>query len=1689
MITVKRNHFYKKQPITANINVRPQYPDLPDTPSITFKMGTNRNENIYLMGTTVPDLPTYGDAEQVGARINLFSSDIEMKDNRNAPDIRAYRLTEDLTLKEGGVAASDKGDRLSLYSVHPINPTPYLEEDFEGNPEDLDTINRMGTNNVVTSSEAYITEKNLMRLIEEQEGGPVSRYNRDNFLKQVEKIDGEMTRFKGNTRGYKCRVSWANSNHTKWKVRPSYNRILFKTKLYKYFDWEWSRTPLIQFNVTRAAAGNIDSTPQATVGNTVFNDFYATRNFSNPYDASETDPLILSNIDLSSENALNGGQSLRFYHNWGYSPYNEQLQVQIGSEKNVNPQTSRASLYDIPFPSLPFDFARTTMDSESSTKVLGATHGVVPEIRLPMNITKLGPNVLVAGEDYSQGGGTVEPPLTKLKLFYGSTTSADAESPTYASSLGAPASKFEQTFLRSVVVTFSNYKPKPEHTTVDKFLAYGLRNFYRGKNFDNIVGGYVITRFGIDGLFENSENCYAFPLPVSRIPQQGAYASGTASDTYVQKNGGLAQFDGTGDMANIDILTWGRTNFLSVPENETTQRFVELPMNSWFTSRIFTDIYQHNNSGSFLKRPYAPSSSANPSYGSDSTFAEVAKRGAPMRVIFETDSANQNMIFPSGAGTYGTLTELDGSPVNSNVRNLPFLDIPFPIGDSSNSAAALKTDTYNFADNPELYPKHMTIWVQNYCWVSGNVQGTSLNGKYETLFPVGDSMVTTSGAAREAEVFIDSVKLLNYEPEVRNITANNNNSALTFKSDKFLSPLATRYKDTTNDEYIGSSWVQGNKISRTVMCVGTNGSKTVRIKNPQEFDTTFLENACKINSQIQMSAVTSSYPNAFGFEGDTRSLDTIESLDTFTVNANLVATGDIPITFTSNGTILPRINKADLIEYNAGQALVLGFNNTGDLPVTTTSSATGFVLFNDFITSDWSAMSTDPVLPNKTQTQQGGSIYGGIFSQATSDMDIDKLGGQLLGDSAFIAGTNQSNISGAAYKVDGSAVALTSGTALGTGSNNDFISVDGFRQKGFAKVAFTGSDATAFGKWVKRENILLSTRVTNCRDKSFSNNDKIDGYKDDLAVNQLRVKNINIFNYFDDEETYVLYLVGDADTTASKKTGLILDRTKLPTNNIVEFTNLTTFADDGTTALVTEDNLYRLMICPEKFSFSFLFDTPSSRIKRSYTSAVTVGSPGGGTYTPSMSSLSTVSGTTFNEFTFNYDSSPTGTGGATGLYKNVWSLAPDVDNPTVITDRDYGYGTFDEETGLGGEFFKGPAYLDTYNTYKISNFDIEPNSNLNMALYYYSDVGLEEMIKFRSRTYGVESERPALYVKYKDLPPVINDFRVSPAVNTLEQNYNYYELGDSNLNAVKFNWSEENADDIWYRILMVDTVPIKNKYHKAVGYVPLNEPVAKLSSDVSGSIFAFNMTTGFSTNDSTKVTIGSSVRKVVEGQGGYGVVLANSAAGRIKVTGDSDIHYFEDSPTEYTLVLHWTPSADDDGVVARVFSVGTVGTTTVGTGALLIYKNTSNQIVVVTQGATENITGSSVVKCDGSTPTSIILTYDKNATFGDDAKLYIDGKLEGSSNLGQVTTTPAYIGGEYNSGHRGSTGVFEEFIVYHKCYKVVESSNQYIYNTVDEDDLVTHNAVLFAADYHNFRGTSRNDIGMSSTTSWRTTIA
>ena len=56
------------------------------------------------------------------------------------------------------------------------------------------------------------------------------------------------------------------------------------------------------------------------------------------------------------------------------------------------------------------------------------------------------------------------------------------------------------TFLRSVVVTFSNYKPLDTHTTLEDFLQYGFDNAYgSSQNDESIVGGIVLSRLGMDG--------------------------------------------------------------------------------------------------------------------------------------------------------------------------------------------------------------------------------------------------------------------------------------------------------------------------------------------------------------------------------------------------------------------------------------------------------------------------------------------------------------------------------------------------------------------------------------------------------------------------------------------------------------------------------------------------------------------------------------------------------------------------------------------------------------------------------------------------------------------------------------------------------------------------------------------------------------------------------------------------------------------------------------------------------------------------------------------------------------------------------------------------------------------------------------------------------------------------------------
>ena len=215
---------------------------------------------------------------------------------------------------------------------------------------------------------------------------------------------------------------------------------------------------IIQFIDQTSAGPELDSNPGASENNTIFSDVSSTQMMTNPYEATEDSPLVYTAVSLSTEHSTNNGQSLKFYHNWGHSQYNNLIQNQLGKDNNLNPQVMRASIYNIPMPPLPFDVGMNTVDNDSGVYMYGDMHAVVPEIQMSMFVNKLSPNVplnISGGANYSsqairpfstnggEGGGTIAK---------GSFTES------------------ENSFLRSITVTFSNYKPKSIHTTLDQFL-------------------------------------------------------------------------------------------------------------------------------------------------------------------------------------------------------------------------------------------------------------------------------------------------------------------------------------------------------------------------------------------------------------------------------------------------------------------------------------------------------------------------------------------------------------------------------------------------------------------------------------------------------------------------------------------------------------------------------------------------------------------------------------------------------------------------------------------------------------------------------------------------------------------------------------------------------------------------------------------------------------------------------------------------------------------------------------------------------------------------------------------------------------------------------------------------------------------------------------------------------------------
>ena len=177
--------------------------------------------------------------------------------------------------------------------------------------------------------------------------------------------------------------------------------------------------------------------------------------------------------------------------------------------------------------------------------------------------------------------------------------------------------------------------------------------------------------------------------------------------------------------------------------------------------------------------------------------------------------------------------------------------------------------------------------------------------------------------------------------------------------------------------------------------------------------------------------------------------------------------------------------------------------------------------------------------------------------------------------------------------------------------------------------------------------------------------------------------------------------------------------------------------------------------------------------------------------------------------------------------------------------------------------------------------------------------------------------------------------------------------------------------------------------------------------------------------------------------------------------------------------------------------------------------NTGQIVVrVYSDGATTNskyveLTSNTIIRKD--VPLNIIVTFDANLYTGN-VKLFINGRLEDQTgevlashavgnNTGWIHKTDIFSGnGQLHIGAKsasmvssGWAGTIEEIVIYDRLiYPVDVKSGQFTFTKPLEEltseassKAKTYNARLFVKDYHNIRGSSKEDVATTASISYR----
>jgi len=431
-----------------------------------------------------------------------------------------------------------------------------------------------------------------------------------------------------------------------------------------------------------------------------------------------------------------------------------------------------------------------------------------------------------------------------------------------------------------------------------------------------------------------------------------------------------------------------------------------------------------------------------------------------------------------------------------------------------------------------------------------------------------------------------------------------------------------------------------------------------------------------------------------------------------------------------------------------------------------------------------------------------------------------------------------------------------------------------------------------------------------------------------------------------------------------------------------------------------------------------------------------------------------------------------------GVSVNKWITSATPEGIFEVATN-YGFGVFNEgEDGTtdnyGGYINQSAPKGSSYNYISLDKYveiDAPPfKSKFNFAMVPF----FEDSDSFRTYDINIDSTRgskpPSVYWAFESPLPEISEFRVNPKTKELKRD-NIDELTQPEKTNIEFTWNEK-SDNIWYRLLWIDTELIQSKYHKANFIAPLNE-----NPGIDSRYYLYSSSAEY-ISQTNAVAIGSSTPSTysnIEGVQGYGF------SGSVSLNTHAALTL--GSASEYTMLCHLKPSTTGTLMNAITTDVSDVSQFT-------LRLNSDKKLVSTMNASGATLTSTTTYDVDSVQPLAVVITYNKNLD-NNNFKMYVNGALEDTKdytvNFNNTALTLKLADAAY-------TGFLEEVSWHTKAVHLAQNAGSFSLATKNLPDLTgststsnKYQSRLFLMDYHNVRGASPHDVARSNIAAWKIT--